>query len=294
MKRLMGLLPGSLVIAAMAGGTALAADVPAPVYRPLVATAPVFTWTGLYVGANGGYGWGRASSDLTETQVTTATVGAASATVTTTSVGRDKAKLDGGFGGVQAGYNWQNNSFLWGLEGDIQSTGQRGGVTICPAVTGTGACPGGTGTTLATANYSLQWFSTVRGRVGVIFDRVLFYATGGLAVGGIKTDIADGFVGLLPPAFPVATGSSTAARAGWVAGGGVEGAIGGGWSVKAEYLHMDFGSVDGSGSGTGGFSVPIGNLVVNTTIALTASSHVRLTDDVVRVGLNYNFDWAGL
>jgi outer membrane immunogenic protein len=294
MKRLMGLLPGSLVIAAMAGGTALAADVPAPVYRPLVATAPVFTWTGLYVGANGGYGWGRASSDLTETQVVTATVGPATATATTTNVGSDKAKLNGGFGGVQAGYNWQDNSFLWGLEGDIQSTGQRGGVTICPAAAGAAACTGVVGTTLATANYSLQWFSTVRGRVGVTFDRVLFYATGGLAVGGIKTDITDGFVGLAPPAFPVATSSSTAARAGWVAGVGVEGAIGGGWSVKAEYLHMDFGSVDRSASGTGASSFTIGSTLTTLNIALTASSHVRLTDDVVRAGLNYNFDWAGL
>jgi outer membrane immunogenic protein len=105
------LLRGSVVIAAMAGGTALAADL--PVYKaPVAAPAPVFTWTGLYVGANGGYSWGRASSDLTETQVTTATVGAATATVTTTSVGRDKAKLNGGLGGVQAGYNWQTNRFL--------------------------------------------------------------------------------------------------------------------------------------------------------------------------------------
>jgi outer membrane immunogenic protein len=161
-------------------------------------------------------------------------------------------------------------------------------------VTGAAACPGGLGTTLATANYSMQWFSTLRGRVGVTFDRVLLYGTGGLAVAGIKTDITDGFVGLLPPAFPVAAGSSTAVRAGWVAGGGVEGAIGNGWSVKAEYLHMDFGSIDQSVSGSGGFSVALGNLVVNTTIALSASSHARITDDVFRVGVNYNFDWAGL
>jgi outer membrane immunogenic protein len=140
----------------------------------------------------------------------------------------------------------------------------------------------------------MQWFSTLRGRVGVTFDRVLLYGTGGLAVAGIKTDITDGFVGLLPPAFPVAAGSSTAVRAGWVAGGGVEGAIGNGWSVKAEYLHMDFGSIDQSVSGSGGFSVALGNLVVNTTIALSASSHARITDDVFRVGVNYNFDWAGL
>ena len=83
-------------------------------------------------------------------------------------------------------------------------------------------------------------------------------------------------------------------RAGWAAGAGAEAAIGQGWSVKAEYLHLDFGNIDQSVSGTGGFSLPIGNLVVNTTIALAASSHARITDDVFRVGVNYKFGWAGL
>jgi outer membrane immunogenic protein len=289
------LLRGSVVIAAMAGGTALAADL--PVYKaPVAAPAPAFTWTGLYVGANGGYSWGRASSDLTETQFNTATIttptASATASATLTSVGTDRAKLNGGLGGLQAGYNWQMNRLLWGLEGDIQATGQRGGVTICLTAAGAAAC--GPGTTLATANYSLQWFSTLRGRVGVTFDRVVFYGTGGLAVAGIKTDITDAFVGLLPPAFPVATGSSTAVRAGWAAGAGVEGAIGNGWSVKGEYLHLDFGSITQSATGTGSSSFTIGSTVVGLNVVLTPSFRARITDDVFRVGLNYKFGWAGL
>jgi outer membrane immunogenic protein len=286
-----GLLAGSIVIAAMAGGAAVAADMPASISRaPLAAPAP-FTWTGLYVGANAGYSWGHASSDLTQTQFTTATVGPASASATVTSVGSDKAKLNGGLGGLQAGYNWQTNRLLWGLEGDIQATGQRGGVTICPAAAGPATCTGGA--TLATANYSMQWFSTLRGRVGVTFDRVVFYGTGGLAVAGIKTDITDAFIGLLPPAFPVATGSSTAVRAGWAAGAGVEGAIGNGWSIKAEYLHLDFGSITQSATGTGSSSFTIFNTVTTINIALTPSFRARITDDVFRVGVNYKLGWAG-
>src|SRR4051794_23635354 len=185
-----GLLAGSIVMAAMAGSSALAADLPALVSRPLVAPPAPFSWTGFYVGANAGYSWGRASSDLTETATTTATVttptATASASATVTSVGSDRAKLNGGLGGVQAGDNWQTDRILWGLEGDIQGTGQRGSVTICPAAAGPATCTGLTGSTLATASYSLQWFSTVRGRVGVTFDRVVFYGTGGLAIGGIK------------------------------------------------------------------------------------------------------------
>jgi outer membrane immunogenic protein len=280
------LLRGSVVIAAMVGGSAWAADL--PVYKaPVAAPAPVFTWTGFYVGANAGYSWGRASVDITETQFNTATVttptSTASASATITSVGSGRTTVNGGLGGVQAGYNWQTDRFVWGLEGDIQGTGQRGRVI------------GLSETTVSTADYSLQWFSTVRGRVGVTFDRVVFYGTGGLAIGGIKTDVTDAFIGLLPPAFPVAAGSSTAVRTGWAAGAGVEGAIGNGWSIKAEYLHLDFGSITQSATGTGASSFALGNnTVVSLTTALTPSFRARITDDIFRVGVNYKLDWAGL
>jgi len=173
-----------------AGTSVLAADIPvkAPVYK---APPPVFTWTGFYVGGNGGYSWGRGSTDLAETVSTTATITTlggtpiASATATTTSFGHDRAKLNGGLGGVQAGYNWQFDRYVLGLEGDIQATGQRGGVTICPVTPGSAPvpCPGSTGTQFGTASYRLPWFGTVRGRVGVTFDRIvtfdniLLYAT---------------------------------------------------------------------------------------------------------------------
>jgi outer membrane immunogenic protein len=191
-------------------------------------------------------------------------------------------------GGVQAGYNWQIDRFVWGIEGDIQITGERGGVTICPAVPG--AC--GTGFVFGTANYSLPWFGTLRGRAGVAWDRVLFYATGGLAVGEIKADYTDGFVGL-PSLAPFAIGSRSSTRIGWVAGGGIECAIDNNWSIKAEYLHVDLGSVNQSVTAT--TSVSLGTFFgspIILTQTLNGAFRTHLTDDIVRVGVNYKFGWT--
>jgi outer membrane immunogenic protein len=267
-----------------------------PVKAPVV-PPPIFTWTGFYVGGNVGYSWGRASTDLTENLSTTATIttlaGApiASATVNTTSFGNDRARLDGALGGFQAGYNKQINRWVLGVEGDIQWTDQRGGLTICPVPPGTAPvpCPGTTGTQFGSADYRLPWFGTLRGRAGVTFDRVLLYATGGLAVGEIKGSYVDGFVN---PATinPFAAGSFNTTRAGWVVGAGAEAAIGRNWSIKAEYLHMDFGNVDQNVSANGvPLSLTIGAFVTTLSQSLTSSFHTHVTDDVFRIGVNYRF-----
>ncbi|WP_249153093.1 outer membrane protein [Bradyrhizobium sp. AUGA SZCCT0240] len=87
-----------------------------------------------------------------------------------------------------------------------------------------------------TANYKLDWFGTVRGRVGFVpTERVLLYATGGLAYGHLLASA---------PLIPLSWGST---RAGWTVGAGAEAAIDRNWSVKLEYLYMDLGDI-GSGS----------------------------------------------
>jgi outer membrane immunogenic protein len=284
----------SAVFALLVGAPALGADLPvkAPVVPP-----PIFTWTGFYVGGNAGYSWGRASTDLTEILTTTATITTvagtpvASATVTTPSFGHDRARLDGALAGIQAGYNWQFNKWVLGLEGDAQWTDQRGGLTICPVPPGTAPvpCPGATGTQFGAADYRLAWFGTLRGRAGVTFDRVLLYATGGLAVGEIKGSYVDGFVN--PAAFnPFAAGSFNTTRAGWVVGAGAEAALGRNWSIKAEYLHMDFGNVDQGISANGvPLSLTIGAFITTLSQSVTSSFHAHVTDDVFRVGVNYRF-----
>ena len=287
------LLLASTAFVLFAGTSVLAADL--PVYKA-PPPPPVFSWAGFYVGGNLGYSWGRASTDLTETVTTTATVTGpagppATATATATSFGNDRAKLNGALGGFQAGHNWQFDRYVAGFEGDIQVTGQRGDVTICPVAAGAApvACPGTAGTLFGTASYRLPWFGTLRGRVGVTFDRILLYATGGLAVGEIKADYVDGTVGGTP-LNPFATGSVNTTRAGWVFGGGIEGAIDRNWSIKAEYLHLDFGSLDQGISASGvPLTLPIGNLTTTLSQSLTSAFHTRVTDNVFRIGLNYRF-----
>ena len=285
----------STALVLLAGTSALAADL--PVKAPPPPPPPVFTWTGFYIGANVGYSWGRASTDLAESVTTTATTTTlagtpvASASNTVNTFGTDRAKLNGWLGGFQAGYNWQFDRFVTGLEGDIQWTDEHGGVGICPVATGVapGPCAGTTGTQFGTANYRLPWFGTLRGRVGVTFDRIMLYATGGLAVGEIKADYADGTVGGTT-LNPLAIGSFNTTRAGWVFGGGIEGAIDRNWSIKAEYLHMDFGSLNASVSAAGTpLSVVVGDFRLTLAQTLTSAFHTRVTDDVFRVGVNYRF-----
>lgn len=294
MKKLLQV--SAAAVAFFAGTSAFAADL--KLKAPIAPPPPVFTWTGFYVGGNVGYSWGRARTDLTETETATATITTlagttvASATATTLFTGNDRARLRGALGGLQAGYNWQTDRWVWGLEGDFQITGERGGVLICPVAAGIAppaTCPA-TGSPFGTADYSMPWFGTLRGRIGVAWDRVLFYGTGGLAVAGIKADYTDALPLGAPLVTPVATGSQRFARAGWVIGGGIEGALDNNWSVKLEYLHMDFGSFNQTiGPAITSTSIPIGDFRTNLAIALTSAFHTRLTDDVLRVGLNYRF-----
>jgi len=166
------------------------------------AIAQPATWTGFYVGANIGGSWGNSSSSFAVTDATTG-------------VGRNLSASDfdmhGVIGGGQFGYNWQSSNWVLGLEADIQASSQKGvGRSICAAgslATGAGtlfssSClPGHVGDTAdfntpagsatSTLSQSLDWFGTVRGRVGYIAaPGLLAYLTGGLAYGRIESALA--------------------------------------------------------------------------------------------------------
>jgi outer membrane immunogenic protein len=164
---------------------------------------------------------------------------------------------------------------LFGLEADIQGSGERGSADVCVVA----GCAIGTG--LFTANYKLDWFGTARGRVGFLpTDRVLLYATGGLAYGQVSATA---------PLIPLSWGST---RAGWTVGGGAEAAIDPHWSVKLEYLYMDLGDIGGSSTTATNVVTQLGvpvrrNTVTTTTFASTFNT--RFTDNIVRVGVNYRF-----
>jgi outer membrane immunogenic protein len=272
------LLISSVALAAFALSVpAMAADLPvkAPVYKAPVEVA--YDWNGFYVGLNGGYSWGRSATDFSVAGVT---------------VFSDTLNLNGWVFGGQVGYNWQfNRNWLFGLEGDIQATGQKGSFAfpsatvgpICPGVAAV-ALPCTTTVTTGAFDQKLPWFGTARARLGVLpGDRVLLYVTGGLAFGEVETDVTvnttttTAFTGQAPIATTLAsaTASANTTRAGWTVGGGAEFAISGPWTAKVEYLHIDLGTITNTAAGLGAFA------------PLAASS--RVTDDIVRVGLNYRF-----
>jgi outer membrane immunogenic protein len=276
---------------ALAGAmqSAMAADmaVKAPIYKapPVVDYDP---WTGFYIGANVGYSWSKWDSTSLAAIFPT---GAGFTTAASPSV-------NGWLGGFQAGYNWRvNRTWLVGLEGDIQISGERAssdGVATSARIPEFGFDFNDIFTTRVSNSWKFPWFGTLRGRIGALVDpETMLYATGGLAVGEFKMSssasvtcqqFGPGSTGTIPtgnpcipaagtPALGAVAFSESTTRAGGAVGAGIEKKFNRNWSGKLEYLYLDFGTRTFF-SGTG-----------------TATS-VRLRDNIVRVGINYAFDSA--
>ena len=250
-----------------------------PVYKGPIET--VWTWTGFYFGANAGYATGSfdTSTLYSDAWMGTPLFGAQSS-----------ARLKGGIGGVQTGYNLQSGIWFAGLETDIQFSTQRNITTsVCPGAVCNPGLPVDTPITVD-HSHSLDWFGTVRGRLGVAFTPDLVaYGTAGLAVGGIEhsASIAIGGVtaGIDAVGNPTGTPMTFTARStktGYAVGGGIETHLGGNVTGKIEYLHMSFGTDYGIGSTNTQNTPP-------TAIAFAS----KVTDDIVRLGLNYKFDPNG-
>ncbi len=156
MRRFILTLGAGLLAVAMASPS-FAADLPRPAYKaPMVPYIAPFTWSGFYVGLNGGYAWGNADISNVFGNFTT----------------NDQ---NGWLAGVTLGYNLQTGNWVWGIEGDIDYAFIKGNVSNT-----IGAC-GGTGCTITNT-----WFGTARGRIGYAWDRFMPYITGGAAFGGLK------------------------------------------------------------------------------------------------------------
>jgi outer membrane immunogenic protein len=154
---------------------------PYTVNQPLLNAS---SWAGPYLGANLGYAWGE--------------------------VDNNPSKPSGFAGGGQAGYNWQNGPWVYGIEADIQASAAED--------------------TFAAWKFSNPWFGTVRGRGGFAFQNVLFYATAGLAFGELRAET----FGL----------SETHTNFGWTVGLGAEMGFAPNWSAKVEYLYVDLASTN--------------------------------------------------
>ena len=277
----------------VSGGSALAADKRVTAGTTAAGVLSPYNWTGFYLGGNVGYGFGQSRTDVFFSDAGTGTPPLATGS---------SSKFNGVLGGAQTGYNWQAGYWLLGLEVDIQHTNQRATRSyVCPGTLCNSGIAGFDAPASLVHTQELDWFGTLRARVGVTATPdALLYATGGLALAGIShvgtisgaslTPVLDenGAPALDANTNPITTrGSNTAGlfdqttKLGWAAGVGVETHLIGNLSGKIEYLHMNF-AAD---------SVSAGN--PNNATPLALGLHSRITDDIVRVGLNYRLEESG-
>lgn len=268
---------GAVIAASTALATqAFAADLArkAPVFKA-PPPPPVFSWSGFYAGVNVGYGFGS------DSDVTTTGIGAANINAVADGARPPRLRLDreGFIGGGQIGYNWQvMPNWVLGIEADIQYTDLResvNGLTVLPGV-GANGTAAGTRSNLFTTE--MEYFGTVRGRLGYSWDKTLLYATGGLAYGEVKNSAT--FTGVAPGFATQFVGQRRGTETGYAVGGGIEHAFAPNWSVKAEYLYYDLGDTSISVlniAGPAGAGGPGYN------------SRFENTGHIARVGLNYKF-----
>ncbi|GJD78994.1 hypothetical protein NBEOAGPD_2214 [Methylobacterium gregans] len=271
------LLLASTVLAGMTA-VAAAADLPRRAEPPPVFTpVPVFTWTGFYAGFNVGYAF-----DTGRQQGNAFVIGPPFAPAGTIATFRNDSQ-DGFTGGGQIGYNWQltpGSGVVFGIEADAQYL-DFGRDRRAAVITG-GPLAAGFSVVDPRGLSSLDFFGTVRGRLGYAFDRILVYGTGGFAYGSGSTDRSfGGFNG------------NDDFRTGWAAGGGVEWALANdsflnffrssAVTFKIEGLYV---SLDRGTRGQGAFII---SNATNTPVVFNA---VGQRDDefaVVRAGVNYKF-----
>jgi len=253
-----GLLAFTLTsIAALAAANAADMYVPAPAGPGGYKDAPYVTsWAGFYAGVNGGYGWSEFSDQLA--------CPANGICLTTGVPSFGGVSPSGGFGGGQIGYNWQgvwHPHLVLGIEADIQGAGIED--------KGTDAIG------LGVYKSQLDFFGTVRGRIGYAMNSSLVYFTGGFAYGGIKNTI-DSF----DPNFRFAKDTTAT---GYVLGGGWEYKLSPAWSVKGEYQYINLGKNDPEGLS--------GSVVGSTFSSFHGVPFGVVRDDAfhtVRIGLNYH------
>lgn len=226
------------------------------------------SWTGCHLGGN--LGWiGDDSKVVTSPSATFNPV--------TTPAERARATRTYGFddssvtGGGQIGCDWQPAASAWvfGLETDINAVDLGKSYRVAYP-----ASPPWLAST-DTIGFNLDWYGTLRARVGYAWDSLLLYATGGLAYGRVTSS----FVSAVPASTSQFQGDDSKTKAGWTVGGGGEWAFADRWTMRAEYLHIDLGSF--------GYNAP--NVLAANPLGAQWHADVDARADVVRFGVNYQF-----
>jgi outer membrane immunogenic protein len=239
----------------------------------IAASPPIYSWTGFYVGANAGYSWGNVDTNLNDRGLANGFGLATGFTNTLPGSFPVSLRPEGFIGGAQAGYNWQvNPSWLWGIEADLQGSAEKDHANRLFSY----GCDveGSTCNLAQTRDAKIEWFGTVRGRIGWLSTPTnLLYLTGGLAYGRVSASgtVTDDIRN---------TGASfifgdARLKAGFAVGGGFEAAFANStrWTLKLEYLYINLGSIGGSGI------EPISGSVY--------SWDAKFVDHIIRVGVNY-------
>jgi outer membrane immunogenic protein len=269
MKRL---LIASVMSAALTSGAAVAADM--PVKAPYLKAPPVaYNWTGFYVGGTAGAAWGSSdpstSTLFNGTYLDLTNVGAVNAN------GLQSIKPAGFTGGAEAGYNFQAGDVVAGVETDFEYLGLKGNAGSSALYPGFAPAAGFT----INSSAHTDWLFTARPRLGIASNNWLYYVTGGVAV----TDLHGNFT--FNDSFGVAAESASISniKAGYAVGGGIEAGLWGNWSLKAEYLYVNFGSV----------STASNNLTTTNFGALPGQVFTHSMDlkaNIARIGLNHKIN----
>ncbi len=273
-KRLL-LLGAACVVSTGATAADLTVIEPAPIY-----STPLYDWNGFYAGINGGYGGGvfehpfQLNGPEPDDEVIAELVPPGPGQIVLATGSADVTA--GGFvGGVQAGYNWQfDDNFLIGLEADIQASTIDGRVSL--TITDESGELGGA-TLDADLGTKLDWFATIRPRIGWVNDRFVVYATGGLAWGQTTSSITADISSMMGSE-ALLDESVTNDRFGWTVGAGIEYALTDNVTFKTEYLYTDLGSEQILDVDFGEGEVPY-TLSADSTVAF----------HTVRAGLNFQF-----
>ncbi len=268
-----------VIFAAAAMGVALsqsafAADLgvrAAPVYTPPVAIAP--TWTGMYIGFNGGWGWSNTNNNTLALSPTGTGVAGIFTPVT---FGGNNGNANGPVFGGQLGYNYQAGSWVFGVEGDVDGANIRnnqGGALVVPPFGTVGS---------GFINAKQEWLASIRGRLGYTWGPGMIYVTGGGAWTGVQANGGATLASTIPGGTAVETGTFSTSKtlSGWVVGAGYEWMIAPNWALRGEYLYYGFSNSNNNSA----LVFPVSGVTVTGNTG-------KLNTSVVRIGLDYKFDW---
>jgi outer membrane immunogenic protein len=260
-KKALGLVGATLLFAGPAFGADLGKP---PVYKAPPIAAP-FSWTGCYVGGTAGGVWGKSDVSWAPNPAGFPISGPSIAAQTAGTL-----SSSGFTGGGEIGCNYQFNPWLvFGVESDLEYTG------LSSSTSGAVFVPANGSLNPFTESFSSHWLATVRGRVGIANGQWLFFATGGAAFANPTFSDAIFF----PGSGTTNAASSSGTITGWTVGGGVEWFFMPQWSLKAEYLHVDFGTKSFTSSNSNPAAFPLATIVHSQS----------LVEDIGRIGLNFHF-----